>query len=300
MLQSRHLISTADLSKKEVDDLVHRIKSLAEFPVKDGLPRSVEDRRVGFLFYGKRSRRTFDSFVMAVQDLGWQYAGGMGAEDFSGMVGGESLEHAAYFYGSRCNAIVMRHPTSSAQNSASKYSAVPVLSAGGSKEGEHPTQALGDFVLLRSLLGGCGGKEVAFVGNLLDSSSVHSLCHLLRHEMPKRVYVVSPEGQGLPVEYKAVLSDVVEEGSVAHLPKSVKAIYLVQSPGAEDAKRYQVSKDILSHLGNVRVLHPLPAGPELAEDAASDARVVVRGQMDYAHFARMACLDFLIGARTFK
>ena len=300
MSQPRHLISTADLSKQEVDDLVHRIKALAEFPAKNSLPRSVEDRRVGFLFYGKRSRRTFDSFVMAVQDLGWQYAGGMGAEDFSGMVGGESLEHAAYFYGSRCSAIVIRHPKGDAQKTASKYSAVPILSAGGSKEGEHPTQALGDFVLLRSLLGGCGGKEVAFVGNLLDSSSVHSLCYLLRHELPKRVYVVSPEGQGLPAEYKAVLSDVVEEGSVAHLPKSVKAIYLVQSPMAEDAKKYQVSRDVLTYLGNVLVLHPLPAGPELSKDVANDARVVVRSQMEYAHFARMACLDFLIGARTFK
>jgi len=288
-----HLISTEQLRAAQVSDVVKHVHSLDGFLARGGLPRSVQEKRVALLFYGPVSRRTYDSFVMAVQDLGYTKTGGPNAESFSGMVGGESLEHAMLFYSSLCQAIVLRHQDGEAQERASACARVPILSAGGSKEGEHPTQALGDVALLRKLLGRCEGKEVAYVGNLRDSSSVHSHCYLFKDDMPK-VYVVSPEGQGLPQKYADVLESVTVVESVRDLPRSLHALYLVQSPGVENPERFHVTRQTLDCFDRVRVLHPLPAGSELAPELLRDDRIFALQQMMYAHFARIACLEMLV------
>ncbi len=290
----KHLFSTRQIEKPVLIDLTKKVEQYAHLQEQGGLPQSMEARRVALLFYGQSTRRTFDSFYLAVQELGWTSWGGMNADSFSGMVEGNSFEHAIQFYGRRSHALVLRHPDALAQESASKYSSVPILSAGGSKAGEHPTQALGDYVWLRHLLNGCEGKEVAFVGNLRDSSSVHSLCYLLRHDEPKAVYVVSPEGKGLQDEYAGVLKRVVQVDSIAALPQTTNAIYLVQSPEAKGAERFYLTKEKLDCFSNVRVLHPLPEGPELPKELFADSRVVTDAQMDYVYFARAACLEHLL------
>ena len=83
----------------------------------------------------------------------------------------------------------------------SRYSSKPVINAGDGV-GEHPSQALLDIYTIREEIGTVNGLAIAFVGDLKNGRTVHSLIQLLSLYQNLQFYYVCPKHLALPDEIK--------------------------------------------------------------------------------------------------
>ena len=87
----------------------------------------------------------------------------------------------------------------------SRYSSKPVINAGDGV-GEHPTQALLDVFTIRQEIGTENGLAIAFVGDLKNGRTVHSLIQVLALYQNIQLFYVCPPHLALPAEIKHFVS----------------------------------------------------------------------------------------------
>ena len=311
---NRHLISAADLSKRDallVLDTAEELARVADRPIKK-LP-TLRGRTVVNLFF-EDSTRTRISFEAAAKRLSADVINF--AVKGSSVAKGESLKDTALTLEAMgADAVVIRHGASGAAHRLAGWVRGSVLNAGDGTH-EHPTQALLDaFTIRRRLKGtstrgsGLDDLRVTIVGDVLHSRVARSNV-LLLSTLGAEVTLAAPPTL-LPFAVNtwpcAVSYDLDNE-----LPKSDVVMMLrVQQermtaayfPSVREySRRYGLDAARMARLpGHAIVMHPGPMnrGVEIAADVADSPRSTIVEQVANGVTTRMAVLYLLLGGTEF-
>jgi aspartate carbamoyltransferase catalytic subunit len=317
----RHLTSINDLSNDEVE----KVFALAERYLKtlgDG-PRIVRGMKEGRSFvlatlFHEPSTRTRLSFESATLRLGGRVISSADPAASSAKKG-ESLADEVRMVSNYADAIVIRHHRDGAARFAAEYAQVPIIN-GGDGAHEHPTQTIGDLFTLKREKGKLTGLNVALVGDLATSRTVHSLVYALARFGANIVPMPAP-GMALPAHvdrrlrgefgcavktsrgrtgemYYVAASDAARDQKVE---ARIDAVYVTRFQAERwkgGAKNYpRVDPKFLRdrRYGRAAVLHPLPRVDELAIAVDNDRRSAYFRQAAYMVPVRMALAALLLG-----
>jgi aspartate carbamoyltransferase len=184
-----HVISISQFTNPAVVQYLCEVSGhMAAIVERAGGCELLKHRVLANVFY-EPSTRTSCSFASAMQRLGGTVL--QVVESSSSAAKGETLGDSVRALACYADAVVLRHPAKGAAAEASAACPVPLLNAGDGV-GEHPTQALLDFVTIHRELGGVAGATVTLVGDLKHGRTVHSLAKLLALCGVKKVNYVAP------------------------------------------------------------------------------------------------------------
>jgi aspartate carbamoyltransferase catalytic subunit len=305
IFERRHIISTKDFSREEIDFILDRAQRLEPYARSGGLGL-LKDKVVATLFF-EPSTRTRLSFDTAVKCLGGDTIGFDSSESTS-VAKGETLSDTIKIIESYADAIVIRHPREGAARMASEVSRVPVINAGDGA-GHHPTQTLLDLYTMRKeCRKPIGDLNIAIVGDLRYGRTVHSLAYALSL-YKARLCFVSPEQLRMPesiinylrehgVELLETprIEDVLEQADVLYMTRIQKERFPDPSEYLKVAGSYRITAETLDRVkDDMIVMHPLPRVNEI--DAGVDATMHAKyfQQAFYGVPIRMAVLSLVMG-----
>jgi len=254
------------------------------------------------LFY-EPSTRTSCSFQTAAYKLGCKVISI--TDKYSSVEKGETLEDTIKTVGYYGDVIVLRHPEKGSFARAQRVSRVPVINAGDGN-GEHPTQALLDIytiydeLLKRDLKVGDDFITVTFLGDLLNSRTVHSLVKILKEIKNIQMIFVSPSGLDLEDDdavHNMSLREAIGLTDVLYVTRIQKERFAEQSEYFNIVNHYddyRVTPELLKYAKPTAiVMHPLPRGAELDTRVDDDPRAVYFKQVENGVYMRMAILESL-------
>jgi aspartate carbamoyltransferase catalytic subunit len=305
IFERRHIISTKDFSREEIDFILDRAQRLEPHARRGGLDL-LKNRVVATLFF-EPSTRTKLSFDTAVKRLGGATIGFDSFESTS-VAKGETLSDTIKIIESYSDAIVIRHPREGAARMASEISRVPVINAGDGA-GHHPTQTLLDLYTMRKeCKKPIGDLSVAIVGDLKYGRTVHSLAYALSLYKTK-LYLVSPEQLRMPgsiinylrehgVELLETprIEDALREADVLYMTRIQKERFPDPSEYIKVAGSYRITPDTLGDVNNdMIIMHPLPRVNEIDPGVDSTRHARYFQQAFYGVPIRMAVLSLVLG-----
>ena len=307
---SRSLLSSADLSRQDIDDILATATSMHDVQKRDvkKIP-TLRGRTIINLFF-EDSTRTRSSFEIAGK---WMSADTVNITGRGSSVSkGESLRDTVQTVAAMgVDALVIRHHASGACQQVARWVDACVINAGDGTH-EHPTQALLDAYTLRQRIGDVDGKHVVIVGDLTHSRVFRSNVITLGR-LGARVTVVAPptlmpsgidswaKADGFATSYG--LDEVLDDGVDAVMMLRVQRERMRGGffPTAREyTVGYGLTRDRLDRLVEANpdlvVLHPGPMnrGLEIAADAADSASSVVLEQVSAGVAVRMAVLYHLL------
>jgi aspartate carbamoyltransferase catalytic subunit len=316
---TRHLLSSADLSRTEVEAVLTTAESMHDVQRREvkKIP-TLRGRTIINLFF-EDSTRTRSSFEIAGK---WMSADTINITGKGSSASkGESLRDTVRTIDAMSvDALVIRHGASGACQQVARWVAASVINAGDGTH-EHPTQALLDAYTLRHRIGDLDGKHVAIVGDLTHSRVFRSNVITLAR-LGARVTVVAPPtlmpsgiGDWSKTDGFATSWDLDEvlEGRGAHGAVDAVMMLRVQRermsggffPTAREyTVTYGLTRDRMRRLVAVNpdivVLHPGPMnrGLEIAADVADAAQSVVLDQVAAGVAVRMAVLYHLLSGEA--
>ena len=316
---NRHLLSSADLTRDDVETILATAEQMHDVQKRDvkKIP-TLRGRTIINLFF-EDSTRTRSSFEIAGK---WMSADtinitGKGSSTSKG----ESLRDTVRTIDAMSvDALVIRHPASGACQQVAQWVDASVINAGDGTH-EHPTQALLDDYALRNRIGDLDGRHVAIVGDLTHSrvfrSNVITLGRLGAHVTVVAPPTLMPSGIGDWAKTDGFATswdlDEILEGGGTHGPVDAVMMLRVQrermSGGYFPTPReytvtYGLTRDRMRRLTgtnpDVVVLHPGPMnrGLEIAADVADSPNSVVLDQVSAGVAVRMAVLYHLLSGEA--
>lgn len=306
IFERKHIISTKDFSREEIDFILDRAEQMEPFARK-GRMDLLKDRLVAMLFF-EPSTRTRLSFDTAVKRLGGNTIG-FDSSTSTSITKGETLSDTIKIIESYADAIVIRHPREGAARMASEISHVPVINAGDGA-GHHPTQTLLDLYTMRKeCKKPIGDLNVAIVGDLKYGRTVHSLAYALSLYKAKLSFV-SPtqlkmpdsiikylKKQGVEVLQTSKIEDVLKETDVLYMTRIQKERFPDPAEYLKVAGGYRITADTLEGVrDDMIVMHPLPRVDEIEPVVDSTKHARYFQQAFYGVPLRMAVLSLVMGA----
>ncbi len=302
-LSTRHLIGIKDLTKQDIELVLHTAKSFKEVinrPIKK-VP-SLRDVTVANLFF-ENSTRTRISFELAQKRLGADIINFTASA--SSVKKGETLTDTVNnILAMKVDMVVMRHSSPGACVFLSKKINAHILNAGDGTH-EHPTQALLDAFSIQEKLGTLKGVKVAIIGDITHSRVALSNI-LLLNKMGAKVKVCGPLTlipkyiTSLGVEVETNLKKTIEWCDVANMLR----IQLERQDTKffpslrEYALLYQLNKEILADIKKeLLIMHPGPInrGVEITSDIADGKHSIILEQVENGVAVRMAAMYLLAG-----
>lgn len=298
-MKRTQLITTADLTREEVDFFIKEAESLRSKRTND-----LDGAIVASLFF-EPSTRTRLSFESAALRLGGKVISVANASSTS-MKKGETLDDTIRIIEKYADILVMRHPKEGAAAEAIKITTKPFLNAGDGAN-QHPTQALLDMYTMQREMGKIDGLTIAFVGDLKFGRTVHSLLYILAQYKVKKILFISPDQLKVPNEYLNMLKkagiEYLEDSELnKHMPE-IDVLYMtrIQQERFENLEEYYVLKGVYvlnaeivkSGKPGMRVLHPLPRIDELTTDVDPLDQAAYFRQAENGVYMRMALLKNL-------
>ncbi len=308
-VQSRHLLSAADLSRDDallVLDTAEELEKVSGRTVKK-LP-TLRGRTVVNLFF-EDSTRTRTSFELAAKRLSADVIN-FSAKG-SSVSKGETLKDTALTLEAMgADAVVIRHTWSGAPVNLARWVRGSVVNAGDGTH-EHPTQALLDAFTMRRRCGRLEGLKVTIVGDVLHSRVARSNV-LLLSTLGAQVTLVAPPTllpvgvESWPAQVSYDLDAVLPESDVVMMLRvqrermgpageSVTAYF----PSAREySRRYGLDVRRAAGLKDAAiVMHPGPMvrGMEIASEVADGPRSTIVEQVANGVSVRMAVLYLLLG-----
>jgi aspartate carbamoyltransferase catalytic subunit len=301
----KHLLSVTQLSREDVTHILDTAESFREVGTRviKKVP-ALRGRTVVNLFY-ENSTRTRISFELAAKRLSADVinfsSGG------SSVSKGESLKDTALtLQAMGADAIVIRHSSSGAAHTLSRFVTASVLNAGDGTH-EHPTQALLDLYTIRERFGRIEGLRTAIVGDVLHSRVARSLTFSLAR-MGAEVTLVGPPtlippeapSWGAAVSYD--LDEVLPKADVCYMLRVQRERQRQQFfPSVREyARLYGLSRDRVDALpADAMIMHPGPMnrGVEIASDVADLPRSVIEEQVTNGIAVRMSLLYLMLGGQ---
>jgi ornithine carbamoyltransferase len=288
---ARHFLTGAELSRADLDALLHRASELKASPRAS---RALQDRIVALVFE-KPSTRTRVSFEAGVVELGGHpmvlRAGEMQLSR------GESVKDTARILSAHVDAVGVRTGRDEILQGLAAEGSVPVFNM--LTAGHHPCQALADLMTIHETFGLLEGLKIAYVG---DGNNVARSLAVLGEIAGMEVAVASPDGYALePVGSATLVTDPVEA------VRDARAVYadVWVSMGDEetaDQRRaalepYRIDDALLDRAGPDAVaLHCLPAHPgeEITESVLYGERQRIWQQAENRRHAQKALLEWLM------
>ena len=304
-LQSKHLLSVADLSPAEICALVERARDIKRAP---DAAKPLQGKTVALLFE-KPSLRTRVSFEVGTANLGGNCLYLSPAE--VGIGGREAVSDVAQVLSRYVDCIVYRCYSHAMLAELARYASVPVINA--LSDDEHPCQTLADLTTVLEQRGSLPGTTLAYIG---DGNNVARSLGLGAAATGMHYRIASPEGYGLSPEDERAIESLAEAngGSATFLrdPREAVAganvVYtdVWASMGQEDEAAvrkevflgYQVNPELMAHAAPDAVfMHDLPAhyGEEVPEGFLDGPQSVVFDQAENRLHAQQALLEALLG-----
>ena len=302
MFTRRHIISTREFTKEEIDYILSRAEALE--PYARGAKRSdaLAGKILTNLFY-EPSTRTRLSFEVAMKRLGGEVIN-VSTPEMSSAAKGENLVDTLRVVSQYCDIIALRHPKEGASRLAASFSPVPIINAGDGA-GQHPTQTLLDLYTIKKehLL---DSLRIALIGDLRYGRTVHSLAYALAL-YGATLFFVSPEALRMPEEIKMDLreagADIIEATEITEVIREINVLYVTRiqrerfpdpTEYSKVAGTYRVTGELLKENESVIIMHPLPKLDEIdpALDQTKQARYFM--QAFYGIPVRMALLSILL------
>jgi len=301
-LKGRDLLSMADLSSEELEDLLQLAADL-----KAGKIAPKSSKILGLLFY-KASTRTRVSFSAAMYRLGGQVL------DLNPTVTqvsrGEPLQDTARVLDRYLDILAIRTFDQKDLETFSEYCKVPVINA--LTDFEHPCQVLADLQTAKEVFGGLAGLTLAYIGD--GNNMAHSLllgCAL----SGVNVRIAAPEGYqpyANVIEKAREIAGDRSEVTITTDPGAAadgaQVLYtdvwasMGQEGEAENRMQvfqpYQVNQELVSRADSQAiVLHCLPAhrGEEITEDVLEGEHSRVWDQAENRMHAQQALMASLLG-----
>ncbi len=300
---NKHLLSINDVSR---EDIVRILDTAGQFRqvgtrVIKKVP-ALRGRTVVNLFY-ENSTRTRISFELAAKRLSADVINF--SSTGTSVAKGESLKDTALtLQAMGADAIVIRHSSSGAPITLTKWVSASVLNAGDGTH-EHPTQALLDLYTIREKLGRFENLRVAIIGDVLHSRVARSLSFALV-KMGADVTLVGPPTL-IPPEAPAWGVQASFDVD-AVLPK-LDVCYLLRVQGERQRQQYFPSvREYAKLFGLTRervgmlpedciIMHPGPMnrGVEIDSDVADLPQALIEEQVTNGIAIRMALLYLILG-----
>lgn len=305
MFTKRHIISTRDFSKEEIDYTLSRAEALEGYARAERGKESelLKGRILANLFYEPSTRTRF-SFETAMKRLGGEVLN-LSSTEASSVAKGENLADTIRTVAGYSDVIVLRHPQEGASRMAASFSSVPIINAGDGA-GQHPTQTLLDLYTIKRA-GLLDELRIALIGDLKYGRTVHSLAYALALYRAS-LFFVSPEALRMPEEIKEDIreagAEVFESTDVKEVIKEVNVLYVtrIQKERFPDpaeyrnvAGTYRITTELIKENEDVIIMHPLPKVDEIdaTVDETNNARYFL--QAFYGVPVRMAILSILLG-----
>ena len=300
MLKGKDIINTSQFSLEELDLIMNTAASF-EKQVKEGkIIKNLEGKVIATLFF-EPSTRTRLSFETAANRLGAKVIS-VASGDSTSAAKGESLPDTIRTVDGYADVIVMRHPMKGSAKIAADNAYHPVINAGDGA-GQHPTQALLDIYTIRKERGTLKGHTVAFVGDLKNGRTVHSLGYFMALYKNKMIFV-SPKSLKMPEE---ITNDLKNRGAEIEETDDLKRaleisdiVYVtrVQRERFENTEEYEkvkgfyiLNRELINQAKKgITVLHPLPRVDEISTDVDDYEGAAYFRQAHNGTYIRMALL----------
>jgi aspartate carbamoyltransferase catalytic subunit len=302
----KHLLSINQLAGEDIHRILDTAESFREVGTRviKKVP-ALRGRTVVNLFY-ENSTRTRISFEIAAKRLSADVINF--STSGSSVAKGESLKDSALtLQAMGADAIVIRHSSSGAPHTLSRWVTASVLNAGDGTH-EHPTQALLDLFTIREHFPSFEGLRVAIVGDVRHSRVARSLTFALA-KVGAQVTLVGPPTL-IPPEAPAWGAEVSHELD-AVLPKT-EVCYMLRVQRERQRQQFFPSVREYSKLFGLSqarvdalpetavIMHPGPMnrGVEIASDVADLPRALIIDQVTNGIAVRMSLLYLMLGGDT--
>lgn len=307
LFTAQHFTSVETLTKDHLRLLFQVADAIGKTSPTDLRTRLVGKRLA--LFFTEASTRTRVSFEAAMKNLGGDVVHVSSSE--SSIQKGESLEDSIKCLSGVADIVALRHsePGASdrAKNALLSTSKSLIVNAGDGVN-EHPTQTLVDLYTIRQEIGTLGQLIIVIVGDLLNGRTVHSLAKALALRDNVTLHYISPKGLDMPEsirkyvsergveqhDHSSINSDLIAKADVLYMTRLQKERMPVNSL-ENFSSDFCITPSLLAHAKpTLRVLHPLPRGPEISTDIDSDPRAAYFRQMHNGTLVRMALLSLIL------
>lgn len=298
----KRLLTVADISRKELDDMMSLSAKLKAERGKDGY-KPLTGKSIAMIF-AKSSTRTRVSFDIGIVELGGYP---LYLETGKMQVGrGETIGDTAKVMGRYVHGIVIRTYDHSDVEGLACYSGVPVINA--LTDDFHPCQALTDLFTMREATGGkLDDVKLAYVGD--GSCNMANSLILASKLAGVELTIGSPE-QFAP--RKAIMERKLGTGTVRWETDPYKAVADADfiytdvwvSMGREEEaeerfnilKPFQVNMDLVKAAApGVKILHCLPAhrNEEITDEVMDSERSIVFDQAENRLHVQKAILAMM-------
>jgi aspartate carbamoyltransferase catalytic subunit len=306
----KHLLSIADLTPADIDQLMRLTDTFAEVS-RRSIPKvpALRGKNVVWLFY-EDSTRTRLSFEQAAKRLS--------ADTMTFSVGsssvkkGESLRDTVLTIEAMgVDAIVVRHGSAGVPWQIARWldDRVRVVNAGDGWH-EHPTQALLDTYTIREERGSLEGLHIGIIGDVKHSRVARSDV-LAYTALGADVTLIAPPTllppslAGWPVRVSHDLDSVLPTLDVAYLLRMQRermTEHLVPTLREYTTRFGLTARRVDAMRDDALVMHPGPMnrGVELSAEVADLPRSVIIDQVRNGVAVRMAVLYLLLGAGADK
>jgi len=305
----KHLISIADLTPKELEEILNLAEKLKEERYKGRVTDYLKNKSLAMIFE-LPSTRTRISFEVAMTDLGG-HALYLNWNDLQ-LGRGEPIKDTARVLSRYVHAVMMRVRKHDTIVEFAKYSTVPVIN--GLSNLEHPCQVIADLLTIKEFKGDLKHVKLAWIG---DGNNVCNSLILASALTGMKMVVCTPKGyepdknivekaleMGANLEFESDPEKAVEDADVIYTD-----VWVSMGQEKERRKRlkafadYQVTQKLVdSAKANVVVMHCLPAhrGEEITEEVLEGEHSIVFDQAENRLHAQKAILLKLIGGESFE
>jgi ornithine carbamoyltransferase len=302
-LSGRDLLSLADLSSQEVQELLQMATQLKSQQLR------LRCNKVLGLLFSKASTRTRVSFTVAMYQLGGQVI------DLNPNVTqvsrGEPVQDTARVLDRYLDILAIRTFAQQELEIFADYAKIPVINA--LTDLEHPCQVLADLLTVQETFGTCAGLTLTYVG---DGNNVANSLMLGCALVGMNVRVATPKGfepSTTIVEKAQAIANNKTQVILTHdaeaATKGANVLYsdvwasMGQEAEADDRmpifQPYQINEHLLSLADSEAiVLHCLPAhrGEEITDDVIEGSHSRVWDQAENRMHVQKALLASILGA----
>ncbi|MDO8556513.1 MAG: ornithine carbamoyltransferase [Nanoarchaeota archaeon] len=310
MKKVRHLLSMADLSRKELVQLLDLAAAVKKFPKK--FHKSLYEK-VLLTFFQMPSLRTEVSFDVAMFTMGGEIVD-YHSETSPWANGKERLEDVAQVVARYVDAVMIRMHDHQELLKFAKNCSVPVIN--GLTSYEHPCQVLADVLTMREKFGDLQGKKIAYLGDCCNNTT-HSLllgCAMMGMEIrvacPKlKEYLPDAKIVKIAQQFaKKYKGKVVVTADPKVAVKGVDVVYTdswmsyrvppeEKNRRVKDLRLYQVTAALMRLAKKSAVfMHDLPAlrGQEVTAEVIDGKQSIVFDQAENRLHTEKAVLLFLL------
>lgn len=302
-----HILSSSQFTPEDIAGILSRAKEMESQVKTASVKKLLQDKVIACIFF-EPSTRTRLSFETASLRLGASVISAENAAENSSAHKGETTEDTARIVGSYADAIIMRHYEPGAARAAAAVISKPVINAGDGAN-EHPSQGLLDLYTIQKEHGRLENLTIAFVGDLKNSRTLHSLLPMITRYPGNTFYFVSPNSLRVQDEYTKELSAkniaFFETEDLEAALKVADVVYMtrVQKERFENDAEYDLVKDRFllkkDHLALMKadaiIMHPLPRVNEIDHAIDLDKRAAYFRQAENGLYVRMALLLYVFG-----